>query len=74
MYLFIAEKWNISDRRVRTLCGYEVIGMAYPGGPPNNDKRVQSLVKERTGVKYARSYPSAHNLNNLYKNYYKNLK
>ena len=50
-----------TDRKILSdLCGYEVVGMAYPGGPPNNDKKVQSLVKERTGVKYARSYPSTH--------------
>lgn len=50
-----------TDRKILSdLCGYEVVGMAYPGGPPNNDKRVQKLIKEHTGVKYARSYPSTH--------------
>ncbi len=35
------------------LCGYEVIGMAYPNGP--NDARVASLLRERTGVQYSRT-------------------
>ena len=59
-----------TDRKILSdICGYEVVGMAYPGGPPNNDKRVQKLVKERTGVKYARSYPSTHTFE-MPKNYY----
>lgn len=35
--------------------GSEVIGMAYPGGGVNYDSRVSSLVKNNTGVKYART-------------------
>ncbi len=59
-----------TDRKILSdLCGYEVVGMAYPGGPPNNDKRVQKLVEQRTGVKYARSYPSTHTFE-IPKNYY----
>lgn len=37
------------------LAGYEVIGMAYPGGGVNHDARVADLVKNRTGVRYART-------------------
>ena len=37
------------------LAGYEVIGMAYPGGGVNNDDRVAGLIKNHTGVKYART-------------------
>ena len=40
------------------LCDYEVIGMAYPCGDVNNDERVAKLIKERTGVKYARTITS----------------
>lgn len=40
------------------LAGYEVIGMAYPGGGVNNDQRVADLVKNHTGVKYARTITS----------------
>ncbi|MBQ9801959.1 MAG: polysaccharide deacetylase family protein [Clostridia bacterium] len=37
------------------LCGYEVVGFAYPGGGVNHDARVASLIRERTGVRYART-------------------
>lgn len=37
------------------LCGYEVIGMAYPGGGVNHDARVERLIREKTGIRYART-------------------
>jgi peptidoglycan/xylan/chitin deacetylase (PgdA/CDA1 family) len=38
------------------ICGYEVVGMAYPGGGgPLYDDRVAELIRTRTGVKYART-------------------
>lgn len=37
------------------LAGYEVVGMAYPGGGINNDDRVAALIREHTGVRYARA-------------------
>lgn len=37
------------------LVGYEVIGMAYPGGGVNHDERTAKLIREQTGVKYART-------------------
>lgn len=38
------------------LAGYEVVGMAYPGGRgPLYDERVVRLVKEHTGIRYARA-------------------
>ncbi|MBE6601397.1 MAG: polysaccharide deacetylase [Ruminococcaceae bacterium] len=40
------------------LCGYEVVGMAYPGGSPYVDARVVDLVKTRTGIRYARNTTS----------------
>lgn len=44
------------------LVGYEVIGMAYPGGNgPLYDSRVSILIKEKTGIKYARTTTSTHN-------------
>lgn len=36
------------------LVGYEVCGMAYPGGGENNDARTAKLIRENTGIKYAR--------------------
>ena len=41
---------NLSD-----LVGYEVVGMAYPGGGENNDDRTARIIKEHTGIKYARA-------------------
>ena len=37
------------------LVGYEVVGMAYPCGGKNNDDRCAKLIRENTGVKYARA-------------------
>ena len=35
--------------------GYEVEGFAYPGGGVNFDSRLSKLIRENTGVKYART-------------------
>ncbi len=37
------------------LVGYEVVGMAYPGGGFQNSDRVERVIKNHTGVKYART-------------------
>lgn len=37
------------------IAGYEVVGMAYPGGGKNHDERVVKLVRENTGIRYART-------------------
>lgn len=59
------------DRKVLSeLCGYNVIGMAYPCGGVNNDDRVAQIIKENTGVKYSRTITSTNNFdlqNNLYR-------
>lgn len=36
------------------LMGYEVVGFAYPGGGENNDDHIAQLIRENTGVLYAR--------------------
>ena len=44
------------DRKnLSRLVGYEVIGMAYPGGGFQNSDRVENAIKSHTGVKYART-------------------
>lgn len=44
------------DRKaLSALCGYEVVGMAYPCGGVNNDERVAAVIRKNTGVKYART-------------------
>ena len=60
-----------NDRlRLSELCGYEVVGMAYPCGGVNNDDRVAGIIKENTGVKYARTITSSNSFDlqeNLYR-------
>lgn len=42
------------------LCGYEVVGFAYPCGGANYDSRVSKIIRENTGVKYCRTIVSSH--------------
>ena len=44
------DRLNLSD-----IVGYEVVGMAYPGGGMNNNDRVARLIKNHTGIRYART-------------------
>lgn len=56
--------------KLSDLCGYEVVGMAYPCGGVNNDDRVAKIIRENTGVKYARTITCNHNFDlqdNLYR-------
>ncbi|MBQ8428494.1 MAG: polysaccharide deacetylase family protein [Clostridia bacterium] len=49
------------DRKALTaLCGYDVIGMAYPCGGVNNDERVAKLIKENTPIRYSRTITSSY--------------
>lgn len=41
--------------RLSELAGYEVVGLAYPGGSSATDSRVEALVRNRTGIRYARN-------------------
>lgn len=47
-------------KKLSALAGYEVVGMAYPCGGVNNDDRVAAIIKNRTGVKYARTITSTY--------------
>lgn len=49
------DRINLSE-----LVGYEVVGMAYPGGGTNHDDRVVDIIKNNTGVKYARTIISTY--------------
>ena len=42
------------------ICGYEVVGMAYPCGGVNNDDRVAEIIKTNTGVRFSRGLESTH--------------
>lgn len=46
--------------RLSQLCGYEVLGFAYPGGGVNFDHRVSALLRQNTGVRYCRTTVSSH--------------
>lgn len=43
------DRLNLSE-----LVGYEVVGMAYPCGGQNNDERTARIIRDHTGIKYAR--------------------
>ena len=43
------------------IAGYEVVGMAYPGGTSFMDERVVDLIRDHTGMKYARTTTQTHN-------------
>jgi len=45
-------------KQLSRLVGYEVTGMAYPCGGVNNDDRVAAILKNSTGVEYARTINS----------------
>lgn len=48
-----------TDRRtLSALFGREIVGLAYPCGGANHDARVETLVKEHTGCRYARTIDS----------------
>lgn len=49
------DRLNLSE-----LCGYEVLGMAYPCGGVNNDDRVAEIIKKNTGVKFSRTITSSY--------------
>ena len=48
---------QVEDDRVKLseLCGYDVVGFAYPCGGQNHDDRVAKIIRENTGIKYCRT-------------------
>jgi len=44
--------------KLSELCGYDVVGFAYPGG--DWDRRVSDIIKNKTGIKYCRTVTSTH--------------
>ena len=60
-----ADRLNLSE-----LVGYEVVGMAYPGGGVNNNDRVAQLIKKHTGIQYSRTITASNRFDlqdNLYR-------
>lgn len=60
-----------TDRaNLSALCGYEVVGMAYPCGGVNNNDYVAEVIRENTGVRYSRTITSTYSFEpqeNLYR-------
>ena len=52
----IVRQVEMDRLNLSALVGYEVSGMAYPGGGPNNDDRTASIIRENTGIEYARAF------------------
>ncbi len=51
------------DRKaLESLCGYPIVGMAYPCGGVNNDERVAKLIRENTPIRYARTIEATRSL------------
>lgn len=51
-----------SDRlTLSELCNYEVVGFAYPGGGTNYNSHVADVIRENTGVRYARTIRPSYN-------------
>ena len=47
------------DRKaLESLCGYPIVGMAYPNG--TNDDRVAKIIQENTPIRYSRTITSTH--------------
>ena len=51
----IIRQVEMDRQNLSRLVGYEVVGMAYPCGGKNNDDRTARIIRENTGVKYARA-------------------
>jgi len=51
---------QVEDDRIALseIVGYEVVGLAYPNGP--FDDRIVELIKNHTGIRYARTVISTH--------------
>lgn len=64
--------WQVEADRIQlsNLVGYDVRCMAYPGGGINNDDRVAEVIKNRTGVRMARTTDATYSFDlqdNLYR-------
>ena len=55
--------------KLSDICGYEVLGMAYPGGGINYSDFAAETIEKHTGIQYARTTVSSYNFDpqsNLY--------
>lgn len=50
------------QKNLSELCGYDIVGMAYPGGgEKNNNEYVADFIRTNTSIKYARTITSTYN-------------
>jgi len=66
----IVRQVECDRENLSALCGYEVVGMAYPGGGVNNDERVADVIRKNCKVKYCRTIKSTLNFE-LQTNYFR---
>ena len=57
----IIRQVELDRQNLSEIAGYEIEGMAYPGGGINNDERVADIIKNNTGIKYSRTITSTEN-------------
>lgn len=57
----IIRQVELDRKLLEEICGYEIVGMAYPCGGVNNDDRVAEVIRENTPIRYARTITSTHN-------------
>lgn len=57
----IIRQVELDRKALEELCGYEIIGMAYPCGGVNNDDRVAEIIRKNTPIRYSRTITSTHN-------------
>ena len=57
----IIRQVELCRKLLEELCGYEIVGMAYPCGGVNNDDRVAEIIRKNTPIRYARTITSTHN-------------
>lgn len=56
----VVRQVELDRKLLEEICGYPVIGMAYPCGGVNNDDRVAAIIGENTPIRYARTITSTH--------------
>ena len=50
------------QKNLSALCGYDIVGMAYPGGgEKNSNEYVGDFIRKNTSIKYARTITSTYN-------------
>lgn len=54
----IIRQVEVDRKNLEAIVGYDVVGMAYPGGGVNNNDYVANVIRNHTGIQYARTTTS----------------